>query len=285
MAEHSDSGEPPGSDLYIEYLDNPDTPRGVVVVVHGYAEHSGRYHALAERILGAGFSVVLYDHRGFGKSPGRPAYVDRISGLVDDLARVVSITQRRCPGLPLILFGHSMGGLVSVLYCLGAQAETSVSPKSPPIHGLILSSALLRTQEAAFLQRIATVIGAIAPRLPTVSMDRSAISRDPAVVAEAEADPLNYHGRIPARTGAEFVRGMKRVWKDAHKFDLPLLIIHGTADRLTDPSGSRDLYTSVSSNHKQLSLFEGAYHETFHDADRERVMEGIIDWLEESVSP
>ncbi len=276
MAEPSSISAPAGTDLYVAFLDTAAIPKGVVVVVHGYAEHSGRYRGLANAFLEAGFCVLLYDHRGFGQSPGRPAFVARIGHLVDELAGIVRLAGERWPDQPVYLFGHSMGGLISTLYCLDHGADK--------IRGLILSSPLLRTQESPLLQRLATVIGALVPRLPTVSLDRSAISRDAAVVAEAEADPLNYHGKIPARTGAEFVRGMRRAAAEAHRLNLPLLILHGTSDRLTDPEGSRDLYARVSSNHKQLSLFEGSFHETFHDIDRSRVVEGIVDWLTDSTS-
>jgi alpha-beta hydrolase superfamily lysophospholipase len=264
------------TDLFVEFLDARTNPKGVVLVVHGYAEHSGRYRELAGEFLTAGFSTLLYDHRGFGQSPGRPGYVDRIGRLVEDLHGVVALARERWPGLPLFLFGHSMGGLIATLYCLD-HAEGGID-------GLILSSPLLQTQESPILQRLATVLGTLAPHLPTVKMDRSAISRDAAVISEAESDPLNYHGKLPARTGAEFVRGMRRAEAEAHRLDLPLLLVHGTADRLTDPEGSRDLYARVSSNHKQLSLFEGSYHETFHDLDRSRVVEGVVDWLVDSTA-
>lgn len=286
MADQSGLGLSPESDLHIEFLNPEGPPVGVVVVVHGYAEHSGRYGVLADRFLESGFSVVLYDQRGFGRSPGRPAYVERIGRLVEDLGHVVAAARLQWRQSPLFLFAHSMGGLVATLYCQAVAAQRAEDrPERPgPVDGLILSSPLLKTQEAALLQRIATVLGTVAPRLPTIPMDRSAISRDPQVVAEANEDPLNYHGRIPARTGAEFVRGMRRVWRDAHQLRLPIMLIHGTADRLTDPDGSRELYTAVSSNYKQLSLFEGSYHETFNDTERDRVIEGIVDWLEEAVS-
>jgi acylglycerol lipase len=274
VAEPSLLPGPSGSDLHVAFLDTTASPLGVVVVVHGYAEHSGRYRDLAERLLEAGFSVLLYDHRGFGRSPGPPAYVARIRGLVEDLASIVSRAEARWPNRPVFMLGHSMGGLIALLCCLD-HGTTHLA-------GLILTSPLLKTQESPLLQKVATVLGVLAPRLPTVVLDRDAISRDETVVAEAKADPLNYHGRLPARTGAEFVQGMKRASEEGHRLDLPLLLIHGTADTITDPQGSRDLYTTVSSQHKQLSLYEGSRHETFNDLDGDRVVEGIVDWLLDS---
>ena len=247
--------------------------KGVVVVVHGYAEHSGRYGHLADTLTDAGFRVVLYDHRGFGQSPGRPAYVAHMDRLVADLSGVVARTRAQWPDQRIFLFGHSMGGLVSALYCL----------KSPGhgVDGLVLSSPLLRTLEAPLLQRVARLVGMLAPRLPTITLDRSALSRDPLVVSEAESDPMNYHGRIPARTGAEFIRGMRYLEAEGHRLDLPLLLLHGTADRITDPAGSSELYARASSNHKQLSLFEGAYHETFNEPEGDRVLRSVAEWLTE----
>ncbi|MBO6575512.1 MAG: lysophospholipase [Rhodothermales bacterium] len=267
MADPSSSGENP---LHFRLIEPTIALQGAVVVSHGYAEHSGRYGHVARAMADSGFGVLLYDHRGFGRSPGRPAFIARISRLVEDLGHMLTAARSAWTDVPVVLFGHSMGGLIATLYALRNPGA---------VDGLILSSPLLKSSEAAILQRFATVIGEVAPRLPTIKMDRSAISRETDVVEQANADPLNYHGRIPARTGAEFIRGMREVEREGHRLDMPLLVFHGTADRLTDPDGSAELYARASTDHKQLSLFEGAYHETFNDLDRDRVIEGVVTWM------
>jgi alpha-beta hydrolase superfamily lysophospholipase len=289
VADQDSEAEKP--QIYREFWATTTAPIGAVVVSHGYAEHCGRYAHLARALNGAGFAVLMYDHRGFGKSAGRPGYVGAIDILADDLGEMVLTAREKWPSIPMFVFGHSMGGLVSTLYSMReassrppeSAARTLLSPP-PGIDGLILSSPLLRSQEAPLLQRVATLLGALVPRLPTISMDRSAISRIESVVEDANQDPLNYHGRIPARTGAEFIRGMRRVDAEGHLLTLPVLIFHGTADRLADPDGSRDLYDRLVTSHKQLSLFEGVYHEALNDLNQERVMSGIVEWLQDCVA-
>jgi acylglycerol lipase len=277
--------------IYKEFWATTTAPVGAVVVVHGYAEHCGRYAHLARALNAGGFAALLYDHRGFGRSTGRPGFVGAIDGLADDLGEMVLTARQRWPGIPMFVFGHSMGGLVSALYSMreassGPAASTarSLISSASGIDGLILSSPLLRSQEAPFLQRVATLLGTLAPRLPTISLDRSAISRIASVVDDANRDPLNYHARMPARTGAELIRGMRRVDAEGHLLNLPILIFHGTADRLADPDGSRDLYDRLVTSHKQLSLFEGVYHEALNDLNQDRVLSGIVEWLQDCVA-
>ncbi|MFT5142835.1 MAG: acylglycerol lipase [Rhodothermales bacterium] len=289
MADQNTEADHP--QIYREFWATTTAPIGAVVVAHGYAEHCGRYAHLARALNDAGFAALLYDHRGFGQSAGPPGFVGAIDDLADDLGEMVITARDQWPGIPLFVFGHSMGGLVSTLYSMREESSTTAasgtrSLLSPPpgIDGLILSSPLLRSQEAPVLQKVATLLGTLAPRLPTITMDRSAISRIESVVDDANADPLNYHGRMPAGTGAAFIRGMRRVDAEGHLLSLPVLIFHGTADRLADPNGSRDLYDRLTTSHKQLSLFEGVYHEALNDLNQDRVLSGIVEWLEDCVA-
>ena len=251
-------------------------PHATVVLAHGYAEHSGRYGALAARLVQRGIALVAYDQRGFGRSGGPPALVHAFDEYVADLHAVVQhVTARRGgerASAPLFLMGHSMGGAVVLLYCLDHGARPA---------GLVLSSPLLDLPTPQPLQRASRLIGRLAPALPTVHLERDAISRDEAVVASVLADPLCYTGRIRARTGAEVICATHRIEAKMGRLALPFLLFHGTADRLTRPDGSRALYARARSADKTLTLYNGFYHETFNDPGGQRVLKNAADWLDE----
>ncbi|GIV58509.1 MAG: lysophospholipase [Rhodothermaceae bacterium] len=254
----------------------PETePRGHLVLVHGYAEHSGRYEALASDLTEAGYAVHTYDQRGFGRSEGRRAYVRSFDLYLDDLDRFLTLVRRDVPEAPLFLMGHSMGGTVVALYALER------SPQRHRIRGVILSSPALASDLAPMLQRVSALIGRLLPCLPTIRLDLSALSRDPAVEAAVRSDPLFYRGRLRARTGAEIVRAMRRIQEGAPRFTLPLLLFHGTADRLSAPQGSRRFYARIASEDKVLVLFEGFYHETLNEPQRLYVLATLLEWLAE----
>jgi alpha-beta hydrolase superfamily lysophospholipase len=249
-----------------------DEPRAAFALVHGYAEHSGRYAHVAGFLNAHGVSVYAYDQRGFGRSDGKRAFISSFDQLLDDLQRFLDHVRRDVPDVPLFLFGHSMGGAVCALYAI---------ERSQAFRGLILSSPAVEIDDsiAPFLRKLAGVLGRLAPTLPTVHTPNGAISRDPAVVAAAEADPLNYNGRVLARTGAETIRAVKRIQAQMNAITLPLLVFHGTADKLTDPHASRMLYERARSSDKTLNLYDGLYHETLNEPEKEQVLNDIIAWL------
>ena len=262
-----------GVDLHLQWKAPAQPPRAAVLLVHGYAEHCGRHGILAETFSEASALVFAYDQRGYGRSGGRRAYVDTFDRYLDDLAQVLEVVRPRTPDVPLFLFGHSMGGLVVLKYVLD-RAPSSLA-------GLLLSAPALEVNPdlAPVLRRIAHLLGRIAPRLPTVRSPEGAISRDPAVVEHAHNDPLNYHGRIPARTGAELLRAGRDVRSRLDTLTHPFLVIHGTDDSLAAPVWSRRLYAQAPSPDKTLKLYEGRYHESFHDFGRETVLADLRDWI------
>jgi alpha-beta hydrolase superfamily lysophospholipase len=249
-------------------------PSATVVLAHGYAEHSGRYEALANRLGWRGLALVAYDQRGYGRSGGSPALVRSFDEYVADLHAVVQHARRDPAAHPLFLMGHSMGGAVVLLYVLGHGARPA---------GLVLSSPLLRLPTPRPIRPAARLIGRLAPALPTLHLERDAVSRDPDVVAAARDDPLCYTGRIRARTGAEMLRATRRLRAEAHRLERPFLLFHGTADRVTDPDGSRALYARAGSTDKTLTLYDGFYHETFNDPGGARVLADVTDWFDDRV--
>ena len=252
----------------------PETPRAAAVLVHGYAEHSGRYAHVAGHLNAHEIAVHTYDQRGFGRSEGRRALITSFDQLLDDLQRMLDRTRHRLPDdVPLFLFGHSMGGALCALYAI---------ERSQAFRGLILSSPAVEVDDdiAPLLRKLAGVLGYLFPTLPTIHTPDDAISRDPAVVAAADADPLNYNGRVLARTGAEFIRAARRIQAHMAAIALPLLVFHGTADKLTDPHASQLLYDHARSPDKTLNLYEGLYHETFNEPEKEQVLSDVTAWIQ-----
>ena len=146
----------------------------------------------------------------------------------------------------------------------------------------MLSGALLKISDdvSPLLTRCSAFVGRILPRLRTIKLDSSSISRDPEVVRRYDEDPLVYRGGIPARTGAEMVLATKRIQSSMHTISLPLFIMHGTADRLSDAKGSELLYSKASSTDKSLKLYEGFYHEILNEPEKTQVLADIVQWLD-----
>ena len=262
-----------GLTLFTQRWEPEGAPKAAVALVHGYAEHSDRYAHVAAFLTERGYAVHSYDQRGYGRSEGRRAYVDTFDQYVVDLHSFMQAVRERAPGQPVFLLGHSMGGAVCATYCVDHGAR----PK-----GLALSSAALKVSAdlAPLLQRSAQLAGRLAPTLPTIRLPRGLISRDAAVVARAEADPLCYHGRLPARTGAELLRASRHLYENLERLTLPLLLFHGTADGLTDPDGSRATYRRARSADKSLKLYDGLLHETLNEPEQGQVLADLAAWFD-----
>jgi alpha-beta hydrolase superfamily lysophospholipase len=246
----------------------------VVVIVHGYGEHSSRYVHVAEELTRNGYAVSTFDLRGHGQSQGDPrTFVRSFDEHLDDLESFLSRVSRQRPGCPVFLFGHSMGGTISTLFAIVRQ---------PGIRGLLLSGASLKLSDKypPSLLRLAKILSLVLPKMRLLKLDAGAVSRDPEVVRDYETDPLVYRGGIPARTGAELNRAMERIRQGMETLRVPLLIMHGTADLLADPEGSRQLYDRAESGDKVLRLYEGLYHEILNEPERAQVLTDMVEWLD-----
>ena len=201
---------------------SPDVPRALIVVVHGYAEHSTRYESAALHLARNRYAVQVFDLRGHGRSQGKRCFVRAFGDYLDDLHVLLLGATRRWPRKPVFLLAHSLGGLIASLFVIGERAELS---------GLILSapSVKLGRDFSKLKARASLVVGRLFPHLPTVRFRSSSISRDSAVVHAYEADPLVYHGRTPARTASEIIRAIRRVQLNEEGIAIPLLIMHGSA--------------------------------------------------------
>ena len=250
-------------------------PRRVVVVSHGLGEHSGRYEALATRLVEeAGCAVYAVDHRGHGRSGGAaPANIDRFDYVVSDLGTFIGRAQREHPGTPTILFGHSMGGLVALECAL----------RNPRVlTGLVLSAPALAPGEAvpSLRRAVAGFLARVAPNTGALAIEASAVSRDPAVVRAYQQDPLVFHGSVPARTAVELLQAMESVAGRAHQLRLPLLVQHGSADRLVPLAAVQPLYQRLGDPKlRTLRVYEGLFHEIYNEPERDRVIGDLLSWL------
>lgn len=263
-----------GTDLPLYRWPAVGTRRATVALVHGLAEHAGRYAALAARLNAVGIELVAIDLRGHGQAPGPRAWVSRFDDYLLDAEALIDAASQH--GGPLFLMGHSMGGAVAALY-----AVERLPASRHDVAGLILSSPALAPGRDVPRWMIAAsrVMSRVWPRFPAMKIDAALLSRDPAVVEANRCDPLVHHGAIPARTGAEILAAMERIERGRVGLRLPVLVYHGTRDKLTEPEGSRDFGSHVGSPDKTLTLYEGSYHETMNDLDRDRVIRALIDWI------
>jgi alpha-beta hydrolase superfamily lysophospholipase len=262
-----------GLSLYEQFWLPPGEPRATVVVIHGVTEHSGRYARFASELTGRGYAVHTMDLRGHGRSDGDRILVRRFDEHLDDVELLLGRVAQRQAGKPLFLFGHSMGGAI-----MGLLAAT----RQPNAQGVILSAPAVVVGGGVFpvLRQVAGLVSAVWPTLRLVHMGCSFLSRDPVVVEAFRNDPLVFHGGFPVRTGAEILRAADRLQTEAKHLTLPLLVLHGTGDRVTDPRGSRLLVARAGSTDKTLRLYPGLYHELLSEPEREQVLADLLAWLD-----
>ncbi len=263
-----------GQAIYYQYWTPGTDPRAVILLAHGAGEHSGRYAYFAERCCDAGLAVAALDHIGHGKSDGTYGHMDRFQDYLDTLALFQDQVTQAFPGLPLVLVGHSMGGLISACYLLEHQDRLMACALSGP--------AIKTELEPGFIQvTLIRLMSRFLPRLGALQLDSSGVSRDPEVVRNYNEDPMVNHGKMSARFVSELFQAMGRVQAEAGTISLPLLVLHGDADAMTAPSGSQFLYDAVGSEDKTLKLYPGLYHEIFNEPERDQVIGDLLSWLGE----
>src|SRR3954449_13029944 len=261
-----------GLEIYWQAWLPQGEPRAVIVLGHGASEHGGRYAWTGGQLNARGYAVYAIDHRGHGKSAGSRAVIDRMRNAVEDLHTLVERAQAAYPGRPLVLLGHSMGGAVAIAY---------TSEHEDALDALVLSGPLAVLEAASPVQRVAgRVLSVVAPKLGVVGIDSSAVSRDPEVVKDYDADPLNYHGKLPARTVAELAKAIDGFPDAVAKFELPLLVMHGTADRLVPIAAGQMVADHAGSEDKTWKPYEGLFHEILNEPERQQVLDDIADWLD-----
>jgi alpha-beta hydrolase superfamily lysophospholipase len=244
--------------------------RGVAVLVHGFNSHSGYYGWVAEQLCAIGLAVFAVDLRGRGRSDGERFYVEKFADYVSDVTATVALARTRHVGKPVFLLGHSAGGVVSCMYALEHQDELS---------GLICESFAFQVPAPDFALAVLKGLSHLAPHAHVLRLKNEDFSRDPKVVATMNDDPLIAHETQPTKTVAEMVRADEVLKQSFPLFKLPLLILHGTADKATKPSGSQAFYDSAASSDKTLKLYEGHFHDLLNDIGKEGVMGQITSWI------
>jgi acylglycerol lipase len=253
-----------------------EPPRAVVVLVHGLLEHSGRHAATARELVLHGFAVFAPDLRGHGRSDGRRCDIRSFDQYLLDLDIYFDRVRQETGNLPIFLMGNSMGGLLATWWTISRQ---------PRISGLILSGALLALADGLFpwLRHMSAIAAVVAPRLRVARIPFEWLVRDGRAVDSYRDDPLMFRGRLTIRVAAEIHHAMKRLGDQAASLDAPLLILHGSQDRICSPGGCRALYEAAGSCDKTFHLYEGFYHEVFDESENQRVLADLTAWLDSRI--
>lgn len=260
--------------LYTEYRVPDGDPRAVVLVVHGYGEHSGRYQHVIERLVQSDYAVYALDHRGHGKSEGERAYCDTSEQFVNDLKLYFDRVKAAQPGKKLFVLGHSMGGLISLAFAERYQNE---------FDGLIVSGSPVNADAnvSAVLIAVGKVLNRVAPKLHLLDTGKPGIlSSDPEIDVAWGNDPLTNKKPMRVRLGVELNRLAQDVRAHLPDLKLPVLILHGADDELVNPSGSQVAYEQAGSQDKTLKRYAGMRHEILNEVDKAIVLTDIVDWLD-----
>lgn len=260
---------PDGLALFARHWLPFGAPVAHLVVAHGIHEHSGRYAYPAGQLLRRGIAVHALDHRGHGQSEGPRGTVERFDDFVDDLRRFLLEVHAEHSGAPLFLLGHSMGGLMAAS-CVARHG-------ADPLAGLVLSSPALRVEVPWLLRLVAPVVARWLPTLPAKRVDLSRLSHDPRVERQFLEDEQCIRRGVGARLGFEVTQAATRLDARSAAFALPLYVFHGTADTITDPEGSRAFVEAAPSPDKTLRLYDGLYHETLNELERDDVIGELAD--------
>ena len=266
----SDSGLP----IFYSRWRPVDPARGAVLVLHGLGEHSGRYRHLVGALHQAGYLVYAHDHQGFGRSGGARCYVQGFHDYLSGVTQVLSMGRKENPGLPFCLYGHSMGGLIALLYLMEAPGAADLA---------VIASPSLRSHDLSLVNRVLKRILELTHRVrPQLTFRQRGtldiLSRDWEEVQIAMGDSLGVPLRS-ARWVVEFFETMQEVSDRADEIRLPVLMMQGLADAVVVPSATQEFFAGIGSDDKSLRLFEGYYHELHNDLGRERPIGAVLDWL------
>lgn len=262
-----------GSQLFYQSWHPEPKPKAVILLVHGYAEHSGRYAEFAGFCGQQGYAVYAMDHWGHGQSSGTPGFVPEFSVFLDGVDALLAIIKRDHPSLPVVLVGHSMGGLISTRYLQRNQDAFCAAVLSGP--------AIKAAEEpSAFMLGLSRFLSRFLPKTGVLALDSQAVSRDPVVVKNYLDDPLVYNGKMSARLASEMLGNMTEAQNDLQKITLPILFLHGEEDTLAAAEGSTVGHEGVASEDKAITIYPELYHEIFNEPERIAVMTDMTNWLE-----
>jgi alpha-beta hydrolase superfamily lysophospholipase len=260
-----------GLKIFVRWWRPEGAARGVVVIVHGFNSHSGEYGWVAEQFVADRLAVYAGDLRGRGKSDGERFFVNSLSEWISDVATVMTLAKSREPGLPVFMLGHSAGGVVSCIYVLEHQSQLA---------GFVCEDFAHEVPAPDFALAVLKGLSHVAPHAHVLKLKNEDFSRDPDVVRAKNNDPLIAHESQPTQAMAELVRADERLRREFPLITLPVLILHGTADHVTKPSGSQRFYDHAGSRDKTIKLYDGHFHDLLNDIDKEIVMSDITRWID-----
>ena len=249
-------------------------PVGHVAVVHGYAEHLGRYVEITRALTGAGYTVHLIDVRGHGQSGGKRAHVDAFKEYLSDLEIFLARVKEQAAKAPVFLLGHSHGSLIVARYLLN-QPEA--------VRGVVLASPYFKLKMHVPPLKILAgkLVGRLLPSLPMKNeIKPELLTRDVRIQNATRTDPL-YQSIATPRWFNESNAAQEAVLRRATEFVTPFLLLFGAADPIADPAGGRDFFEHSTSKDKQLKLYDGLLHELFHEPERDIVFRDVVGWLDE----
>jgi acylglycerol lipase len=245
--------------------------KGVVTIAHGYGEHIGRYEHVAQRLNEAGFAVYGPDHQGHGRSGGKRGRIKLREAVADLDQLILTVSKGRHPELPQFLLGHSLGGAIALRYAMVHQDRLT---------GLALSAPLAAVEGGPALHAFARVLGTVLARVPLSKVEPRLVSRDQAVVNAYVADPLNYHGAVPAGVARDMIAHVGTLAADVKRIALPTLLMWGTADRLCPPAGAELVAANIGSEDLTVRRYEGLFHEIMNEPEQEQVLDDLVGWLD-----
>lgn len=260
--------------LYTEHVLPESDSKAVVLLVHGYGEHSGRYAHVIARLASAGYAVYTLDQRGHGKSGGVRAYCDTMEQFVDDLKLYFDQITTAHPDQKVFVIGHSMGALISLAFTQRYQSQ---------IEGLVISGApvIPDADVSPLLVLIGTVLNRIVPKLHLLSDGgKGLLSSDPQIDILWDQDPLTNKKPMRVRLGVEINKMARDVRERLAEMRLPMLILHGAEDKRVNPHDSQYTYDHVASPDKTLKLYPGMRHEIMNEIGKEGVLDEIVAWLD-----
>ncbi|XP_027354270.1 uncharacterized protein LOC113864583 [Abrus precatorius] len=250
--------------------------KGILIIIHGLNEHSGRYADFARQLTSRNFGVYAMDWIGHGGSDGLHGYVPSLDHVVADTGAFLEKIKSDNPGIPSFLFGHSTGGAVVLKAASHPHIEVMAE-------GIILTSPALRVKPAhPIVGAVAPFFSLVAPKFQFKGANKRGIpvSRDPAALLAKYSDPLVYTGPIRVRTGHEILRISSYLMRNFKSVTVPFFVLHGTADKVTDPLASQDLYNEAASEFKDIKLYDGFLHDLLFEPEREEIALDIINWME-----
>ena len=263
-----------GQNVFYRNWVNGLNPKYIVVIVHGLNSHSGYYSDFAFQLNENHDEVYALDLRGRGESQGERYYISDYQDIIDDIDRLIEIVRCDHAGRPIFLLGHSAGGVFASVYALNYQNK---------LNGLIAESFAFDLPVPGFALAAIKFLGSVIPHTRLVKLNNQDFSRDKSAVERMNSDPLLANEKQPARTMQQLILAAELLKNNMAEIKIPLLILHGTADKATNPSGSQYFFENTGSTEKLLKLYEGHYHDLLNDKYSGPVVKDIVRWLNERI--